>query len=183
MRKIVLILFVFCASQLAFSQKTNEETPQPELKLENRTWVVNSPTIFESQNLSIKVKGSNHLIKGNYSSFTDSTLVVDNTTIAFSDIESIRVTKHRGLGVGVAMLVAGVSISGIGLVALSRISEYEGFLEELALIIVGGSAVTIGAVMSALSTIIISSSTHTYKTEKWKLYVSYPEQRDKKKKE
>ncbi|MCC7452575.1 MAG: hypothetical protein IT222_00300 [Crocinitomix sp.] len=179
MRKIVLILIVLCVSQLAFSQKNNEETPQPELKLENRTWVVNSPTISESQILTIKVKGLNHLIKGKYTSFTDSTLVVDNTTIAFNDIESIRVTKEGGLGLGVGMLVSGVTLSGLGLVVVAPIGQSLDSFDDLIAGVVGGTIVAIGTVVSLFSTAVLSSSTHTYNMEKWKLYVSYPEDRKK----
>jgi hypothetical protein len=175
MRKIVLILIVLCVSQLAFSQKNIEETPQPELKLENRTWVVYSPKISESQILTIKVRGLNHLVKGKYTSFTDSTIVVDNTTIAFNDIESIRVTKEGGLGVGVGMLVSGVTLSGLGLVVLAPIGQSLDSFDDLIVGVVGGTIVAVGTVISLFSTAVLSSSTHTYKTEKWKLYVSYPE--------
>lgn len=182
MHKLLLMLIVFGVSQLAFSQKTSEETPQPLLKLENRTWVVNSPTISESQILTIKVKGLNHLVKGKYTSFTDSTLVVDNTTISFNDIESIRVTKQGGLGVGVGMLVSGVTLSGLGLVVLAPLGQSVDSFDDLIVGVVGGTIVAVGTVVSLFSTAVLSSSTHTYKTEKWKLYVSYPSERNKIKK-
>lgn len=180
MRKTVLLLIVICVSQLAFSQKNNEETEMPKLQLENRKWVMNSITILETQHLTIKLKGQDHLVKGQYTSFTDSTLVVDATTIAFNEIESIRVTKHGGLGLGVGMLVTGVTMSGLGIMGISKMDEYYGLAEGLLVLVLGGGAVIVGTVMSTISAMIIPSSTHTYKTKKWKLYVSYPDRIDKK---
>jgi hypothetical protein len=176
MHKLFLIIVCFGISQLALGQKkTNNEEPVPILKLENRTWVVESKKIDQSDFLAIKLIGQNGVIRGKYTALTDSTLQINDTIIAFNDIENIRVTDQIGFGLGTIPVIVGAAISSYGIFLLSSIGENEGLGVDVIVLVGGTIVLCTGAGTVLVGTIIMSSTSRKFKTKKWKLFVSYPE--------
>lgn len=173
--RLWLFLILLSITQYNFAQKkVKSEAPAPKLMLQNRNWVKSSPTIKENDLLSIKIHGQDDLIRGYYTSFTDSTIQLNDKTIAFSEIEHMRVSDPIGVVLGAVTLCAGSVIAVYGGFIISQIDDAEGFGVDLFLTLAGGAIVSVGALTGLIGTIVVTSCTQVYSMEKWKFYVRYP---------
>jgi hypothetical protein len=173
--KLWLFLILLSVTQYNFAQKkVKSEDPAPKLMLQNRNWVKSSPTIKANDLLSIKIHGQDKVIRGYYTSFTDSTIQLNDKTIAFNEIEEMRISDPIGLGIGALTLSAATVIAVYGLFIVSQIDDVDGLGVDLFLTLTGGAIISVGALTGLIGTIVVTSCTHVYKMEKWKFYVSYP---------
>jgi hypothetical protein len=177
--KVLLILMCLVVSNLTIAQKKKND--QPVLKVENRKRDRFSATIYANQFLKLKLVNQDQLIKGYYTAFTDSTLSLADTVISFKDIEGIYATNRGGVRAGLILIGTGglITASGFAFFFNQTPSDaIEAFFIGMTSVLLVGS----GAQLTFIGGAVIFFSTHTYDTEKWNLYVSYPEDRMKIKK-
>ncbi|MCC7452576.1 MAG: hypothetical protein IT222_00305 [Crocinitomix sp.] len=177
--KVLLILICLVHSNFTIAQKKKND--QPVLKVENREKDRFSPTIKAQQFLKLKLVNQDQLVKGYYTAFTDSTLSLADTVVSFKDIEVIYATNRGGIRNGIILMGTGGLITASGFAFFFNQTPSD-LIEAILVTMASALLVGSGGYLALTGGVVVLFSTHTYDTEKWNLYVSYPEDRKKIKK-
>jgi len=164
------LLFITLFSTQAQEPDSSKTKQEPEIKLVHTAGIFTARKLKKNEKLKIQLEGADSTIVGTYTFIDDSTMLVDEKVVKFSEIEKLRTTNKTSVGIGTFLTAGGVALAGIGIVILSDMSG-EDFLGQIVLGIVGGGILIIGGGCAAVGVIVLSTSSHNYAMDKWHLYV------------
>jgi hypothetical protein len=170
--KLPLLLMFLLVSNLTLAQKKKND--EPLLKVQHQEHERFTKTVKPRHFLKIKLVNQDELIKGYYTQFNDSTMSISDTVIAFKDIELMTATDRGGVKTGVAFMTIGAFLTGAGFAFFVSNIDTDALNN---LVVTGISYVIIGSgiQLMAVGGTVVFFCTHIYKSDKWKLFVSYPE--------
>jgi hypothetical protein len=170
--KLIILLACLTIAQQGYTQLRKKD--QPLLKVQHQEHERFTKTVKPRHFLKIKLVNQDELIKGYYTQFNDSTLSISDTVIAFKDIELMTATDRGGVKTGVAFMTVGAFLTGAGFAFFVSNIDTDALNN---LVVTGISYVIIGSgiQLMAVGGTVVFFCTHIYKSDKWKLFVSYPE--------